>query len=151
LTPEQSEQLARAAKDAGADFVELPTAPVYLNGPKPFGGTWCSVCAVLWLGHLSTDEAMRKFVRKAAEVAHAEGKPFVVVDLPEGDDKLPVLQLAITVGPTVYNANHTVPVCWTHLLPYSQPTEEQQKRLDEAAKSTQQPRLIPGKANWTPQ
>lgn len=127
--------------------MELPTADVYLNGPKPFGGTWCSVCAVLWLGHLSTDEAMRKYVRKCAETAHSEGRPFVVVDLPEADDKLPVLQLAITVGPTVYNANQSVPVCWTHLLPYTKPTPEQQKHLDEAQKSQQAPRLIPGKAH----
>ena len=127
-----------------------PRIPVYLTGPKPFGSTWCATCAVLWMGHVSNDPAMQKFVRKAESAAADAKQPYVAIELPEDSDTLPVLQLAVTVAPSVYSQT-PMPVCWTHILPYRFPTKEERDKMKpaDAAIGTQNP-LIVGKAHWTP-
>lgn len=103
---------------------ERPLVTIELKGPTPPSGyQWCAICALLYLGEVSSDEETQNKARMLVQAAIDEGEGEVIMPLPKS---WRILRVAVTTAPTVHFPNVPMPTCWIHLQgmsPETTPTD----------------------------
>lgn len=122
-----------------------PSIPIFITGPtaQTLGGLPCATCCILYGGTISADPLFQKYVKEGHEKAEAEGQAFYVASYPNEMDNLQI-QPYVTVAPSyLFPDLGSMPVCWTHMIGYRQPTQAER---EAAAAANEQVKLIRGKA-----
>lgn len=119
---------------------------IYLSGPMP-RGTWCATCVMLFMGTISAEVEFQDYVKTMHMEAMQAGAGCISVELKERENMQ--LQLAITVAPSEYFPSTPMPVCWTHVVGFRNPTEAEKQSGQSGPQ--QQSRIIPGKSYGTDQ
>jgi hypothetical protein len=125
-----------------AEVPDKPSLPIYLSGPMPHGAVWCATCVMIYLGTVSAEEELQKYVRELHVQAVESGASLVSIDMAERDDLQ--LQPAVTVAPSTY-FEVPMPVCWTHCKGYRFATAAE-KAAGKTGMQQEKQIIIPGKA-----